>query len=145
MATRLFLVQKSRGSSPCGTTKNNIMKNTFLTLLLCIISIAGISQTNKGKSEVGVVGTKTQNILGANLGYYVEFKNNGGKKVDGIKWIATFTDNFGEVLGTRDGKWQSGNIISSIGPGKSTEDLENNFVKGATKVWVTITLVHFEK
>ena len=121
------------------------MKNTFLTLLLCIISIAGVSQTNKGKSGVSVVGTKTQNVLGANLGYYVEFKNNGGKKVDGIKWIATFTDNFGEVLGTRNGKWQSGNIISSIEPGKITEDLENNFVKGATKVWIRITLVHFEK
>ena len=121
------------------------MKNIFLTLVLCLISIVGISQSNKGKSGVIVVDTKTQNVLGASLGYYVEFKNNTGKKVDGIKWTATFTDNFGEVLGTREGKWQSGNLISSIKPGESTEDLENNFVKGATKVWITITLVHFEK
>jgi hypothetical protein len=35
--------------------------------------------------------------------------------------------------------------MSSIEPGKNTEDLENNFVKGATKVFITITLVHFEK
>ncbi len=125
--------------------KNNTMKNIFLTLVLCLISVVGISQSNKGKSGVSVVDTKTQNVLGASLGYYVEFKNNTGKKVDGIKWIATFTDNFGEVLGTREGKWQSGNLISSIQPGESTEDLENNFVKGATKVWITITLVHFEK
>lgn len=121
------------------------MKNIFLTLVLCLISVVGISQSNKGKSGVSVVDTKTQNVLGASLGYYVEFKNNTGKKVDGIKWTATFTDNFGEVLGTREGKWQSGNLISSIKPGESTEDLENNFVKGATKVWITITLVHFEK
>jgi len=121
------------------------MKNLFLTLVLCLISLFGISQSNKGKFGVSVVGTKTQNVLGVNLGYYVEFKNNTGKKVDGIKWIATFTDNFGEVLGTREGKWQSGNFMSSIEPGKNTEDLENNFVKGATKVFITITLVHFEK
>ena len=36
--------------------------------------------------------------------------------------------------GTREGDWQSGNFISSIEQGESTEDLENNFVKGATKV-----------
>ena len=121
------------------------MKNLFLTLTFCLISILGISQTNKGKSGVSVVSTKTQNVLGASLGYYVEFKNNTEKKVDGIKWTATFTNNFGEVLGTREGEWQSGNIISSIEPGESTEDLENNFVKGATKVFITITSVHFEK
>ena len=120
------------------------MKNLLITFLFCIISIIGISQTNKGKSGVNVVGTKTQNVFGVNLGYYVEFKNNTNKKVDGIKWVATFTDNFGEVLGKREGKWQSGNIISYIKPGESTEDLENNFVKGATKVWITITEVHFQ-
>ena len=120
------------------------MKNIFLTLVLCLISTMGISQTNKGKYGVSVVGTKTQTILGAN-GYYVEFKNNSGKKVDGIKWIATFTDNFEKVLGKEEGDWQSGNFISSIEPGKKTEDIEANFIKGATKVWITITLVHFEK
>ena len=121
------------------------MKKFFSILMLCLIPILGISQTNKGKSGVSVVSTKTQNVLGASLGYYVEFKNNTDKKVDGIKWTATFTNNFGEVLGTREGDWQSGNFISSIEPGESTEDLENNFVKDATKVWITITLVHFEK
>ena len=121
------------------------MKTIFSILMFCLIPILGISQTNKGKSGVSVVGTKTQSVLGASLGYYVEFKNNTDKKVDGIKWIATFTNNFGEVLGTREGDWQSGNFISSMEPGESTEDLENNFVKGATKVWITITLVHFEK
>ena len=121
------------------------MKTIFSILMFCLIPILGISQTNKGKSGISVVDTKTQNVLGVNLGYYVEFKNNTLKKVDGIKWIATFTDNFGEILGTREGKWQSGNLISSIEPGESTEDLENNFVKGATKVFITITLVHFEK
>jgi hypothetical protein len=45
-----------------------------------LIPILGISQTNKGKSGVSVVGTKTQNVLGASLGYYVEFKNNTDKK-----------------------------------------------------------------
>ncbi len=122
------------------------MKNIFLTLVLCLISTMGISQTqtNKGISGVSVVCTKTQTILGAN-GYYVEFKNNSGKKVDGIKWIATFTDNFEKVLGKEEGDWQSGNFISSMEPGEKTEDIEANLIKGATKVWITITKVHFEK
>jgi hypothetical protein len=121
------------------------MKNLFLTLIFCLISILGISQTNKGKSGVNVVLAKTQNVFGVSPGYYVEFTNTSNKKVDAIKWTATFTDNFGEVLGTRDGKWQSGNFISSIEKGESTKDIENNFVKGATKVYIKITLVHFEK
>ena len=39
--------------------KNNTMKNIFLTLVLCLISVVGISQSNKGKSGVSVVDTKT--------------------------------------------------------------------------------------
>lgn len=121
------------------------MKNLFLILIFCLTSILGISQTNKGKYGVNVVLAKTQNVFGVSPGYYVKFKNNTKKKVDAIKWTATFTDNFGEVLGTREGKWQSGNFISSIEPNGSTKDIENSFVKDATKVYITITLVHFEK
>jgi hypothetical protein len=102
-------------------------------------------KSNKGKSGVSVVSTKIQTFLGKSLGYYAEFKNNTDKKVDGIKWIATFTDNFGEVLGTREGTWQSGNLIPSIEPGESVEDSTNNFVKGTTKIQITITQVHFER
>lgn len=119
------------------------MKNLFLAVTL-FFSIAAASQENKGKSGVSVVSTKTQNLLGTNI-YYVEFKNESDKEVDGIKWIATFTDNFGELLGKKEGKWQSGNIIPNIKPGETTVDLEGKFVKGATKVSVKITQVHFKQ
>ena len=115
----------------------------FIALLSLATSYK--AQSNKGKSGVSVVSVKTQSVLGANLGYYVQFKNNSSSPVDGLKWTATFTDNFGKSLGTRSGEWQSGNFISAIEPGDTTEDLENNYVKGATKVSITITSVHFAK
>jgi hypothetical protein len=120
------------------------MKNLFLAVAL-LFSIAAASQENKGKSGVSVVSTKTQNVLGTSIGYYVEFKNESDKEVDGIKWIATFTNNFGDALGKREGNWQSGNIIPNIKPGETTVDLEGKFVKGATKVSVKITQVHFKQ
>lgn len=120
------------------------MKNLLLSFI-CLASMGAISQTNKGKAGIDVVSTKTQNVLGTSIGYYVEFKNDSDKEVDGIKWIATFTNNFEEVLGTREGNWQSGNIIPNIKPGETTVDLEGKFVKGATKVSVKITQVHFKQ
>jgi hypothetical protein len=88
---------------------------------------------------------KTQQILGKNIGYYITLKNVSSKKVDGVKWQAYFYDNFEELKGVRDGKWESGNFISPIEPGEETEDLENVWVSGATKVKIKIIKVHFEK
>ena len=95
------------------------MKPLLLTLL-CFVGSISLAQSNKGKSGVSVVSVKTQSVLGANLGYYVQFKNNSSSPVDGLKWTATFTDNFGKSLGTRSGQWQSGNFISAIKPGDTT-------------------------
>ena len=118
------------------------MNPFFFIALFCSITIVN-AQSNKGKSGVNIVSVKTQSVLGANIGYYVEFINNSTKNVDGLKWKATFTDNFGEKLGEREGDWQSGNFISEIKPGAKTKDLENNYIEGATKVFITITSVHF--
>lgn len=114
--------------------------------MLLFIPFINIAQTNhKGKSGINVVKTYTQNVLGRCLGYYVVFENKSGKTVDGIRWKATFVNNFGEVLGVRDGEWQSGNWISPLKLGETTEDLESNYVKGGTKIIITITEVHFIK
>ena len=120
------------------------MKAILLALAI-FAAAASFAQSHKGKSGLAVTKTATQSVLGVSLGYYVEFKNNSAREIDGIKWKATFTNNFGEVMGTREGMWQSGNIISPIKPGHSTKELENVFVKGATKIWITITEVHFKK
>jgi hypothetical protein len=121
------------------------MKAILLFFAILAAAASFGQQSHKGKSGLAVKNTVTQSVFGASMGYYVEFKNNSGKTIDGIKWKATFTNNFGEVMGVRDGMWQSGNILSPIGPGESTEDLENVFVKGATQIWITVTEVHFKK
>lgn len=120
--------------------------NKILTLLLIALPIIGGAQTkHTSKSGLKVVKTSTQSVFGRCLGYYVVFENKSKRPVDGIKWKATFTNNFGEVLGVREGKWQSGNFIQPIGPGETAEDLESNYVKGGLKIWITITEVHFVK
>ena len=118
------------------------MKYLFLLFLLCSFTISG-EPKHVGLKGVKVLDAGTQQFAGTNIGYYVKFLNNSSKSVDGLKWKATFTDNFGEVKGVRDGKWESGNFITPIEPGKSTSDLESVWIKDATKITITITEVHF--
>ena len=118
------------------------MKYLFLLLLLCSFTYT-TEPKHVGLKGIKVVSAKTQQVFGKNIGYYVEFENNSKKSVDGLKWEATFTDNFGDIKGTEDGKWESGNLIKPIKPGAHTEDIERVWVKGATKVKIVITAVHF--
>lgn len=113
------------------------MKRYIIAIIMAFITISAGAQV---KAEA-----KTQNVFGRNVGYYITMKNTGKKSVDGVKWTAYFYDNFGDLKGTREGQWQSGNIISPIEPGEDTEDLETVWVKGATKVKITITKVHYTK
>jgi hypothetical protein len=121
------------------------MKKIIFTLLLLVLPsvLTAQSYKHKAKSGVVVVLAKTQSILGRSAVYYVKFKNNSSKKVDGIKWKVTFTNNFGEMLDEKEGTWQSGNFTSPMKPGSSTEDIERSWVKGGLKIWITITDVHF--
>ena len=98
---------------------------------------------HKGMCNISISKAYTQNVLGKNIGYYVEFKNNSSRTVDGLKWKATFYDNFDDQKGVREGSWSSGNFISPITPNSTTIDLESNWVNDATKVRITITKVHF--
>ena len=115
----------------------------YLILILALISFSFTEPKHVGKSGIKVISASTQQILGINAGYYVKFKNNNKRNVDGLKWKAIFTDNFGEVKGERVGKWESGNLITPIEPGEETEDVERVWVKDATKVKILITKVHF--
>ncbi|MFN5318861.1 MAG: hypothetical protein ACK5CY_08470 [Bacteroidia bacterium] len=120
----------------------------MLRLFLICISLIGLTnsisaQKNKGLGGIEVVKAATQNTLGINAGYYVKFKNNTDKEVDGVKWKAYFYDNFETYKDKRDGKWQSGNFIIPVKPGLVFEDIEGVWVEGGTKVFVRITEVHF--
>lgn len=121
------------------------MKNNIVLLALIILPLLGLSQKrkHKGLNRLEVVSTATQSVMGRCLGYVVTFENNSGRTIDGIKWTATFTDNFGEVLGVREGRWESGNFITPLEPGETAEDLETNYVKGGLKIWITITKIHY--
>ena len=114
-----------------------------LILFSVILMLGFAPPSHKGKC--GLVPSKayTQNIYGKNIGYYVNFRNDSEKVVDGIKWKANFYDNFEELKGTREGSWQSGNFISPIEMGETAQDLENVWVTGATKIFITVTKVHF--
>jgi hypothetical protein len=114
---------------------------TFITSIL--FSMTYLPPKHSGKCGVIAIKAYTQNLLGKNVGYYVEFKNSSKKSVDAIEWTAKFYNNFDELKGSSKGEWSSGNIISPIESGETTRDLEGVWVNGATKVFVTITRVHF--
>lgn len=102
-----------------------------------------IGQSHSDYGSVKVVSAVTQNIFGFNVGYYAKFQNNSDKAVDGLKWTANFYDNFDEFKGTREGQWQSGNFTAPMSIGGITQDLETVEVEAATKVFITIKLVHY--
>jgi len=115
----------------------------LLFSLFLFLPFFGIGQSHSDYGSVKVVSAATQNTFGFNVGYYVKFQNNSNKAVDGLKWTANFYDNFDEFKGTREGQWQSGNFSTPIPIGGFTQDLETAEVDGATKVFITIKLVHY--
>ena len=118
------------------------MKNTIFIIFLSI-AVESLGQKHSNYGSVQVLSAYTQSTFGYNAGYYVEFKNNSTKKVDGLKWTAKFYDNFGSLKGTRKGQWQSGNFIDPISIGGTAKDLEGVWVEDATKVVISIKMVHY--
>ena len=106
----------------------------LITLGLISLSQLVSAQQHENKCDISVEKAYTQNTFGKIVGYYVDFKNNGGASVDGIKWTARFYDNFGDLKGKEEGQWQSGNIVDPISTGKTAIDLEAVWIDGATKV-----------
>jgi hypothetical protein len=123
--------------------KNLSAKYYFIILLILFPLSTLLAQTNKGMSGVEIVKTTTQEVLDVNIGFFVEFKNTTSETVDALKYTVTYYDGFDEKMGEKNFKWQSGNIIKSILPGKTTKDYHANWIKGANKIKVVITRVHF--
>lgn len=113
--------------------------------VLAILLVSFYPYTPKHYVKCGVIASKayTQNILGKNAGYYVEFRNSLKKSIDALEWRGRFDNNFDELKGTKIGEWSSGNFISPIKPGKTAKDLEGVWVEGATKVFTSISRIHF--
>jgi hypothetical protein len=118
-------------------------KLILLSIPLILFSFTQDIPKHQGMANVEIVKAYSQNVLGKNIGYIVEFKNNAAVEVDALKWKAVFYDNFDDYKGESEGKWSSGNFITPIKSGESTEDVETAWVKEATKVVIKITRVHF--
>jgi hypothetical protein len=114
--------------------KNLSLKYYFIILLILFPLSTLLAQNNKGMSGVEIVKTTTQEVLDINT---------TTETVDALKYTVTYYDGFEEKMGEKNFKWQSGNIIKSIQPGKTTKDYHANWIKGANKIKVVITRVHF--
>ena len=77
------------------------------------------------------------------VGYTVEFKNNSNKVVDGIWWKVNYLNNANEIIKKEDESFNSTNIIDPISSGFTKLITRAPRVKGASKVEITITKVHF--
>jgi len=119
------------------------MKVVLLAPLFFLLAFTTDTLKHVGLGNVSVVKAYSQNVLGKNVGYYVEFKNNASSEVDALKWKAFFYDNFDELKGEADGTWSSGNFIKPIKCGKTAEDLQTAWIKDASKVIIKIQKVHF--
>lgn len=113
----------------------------FVLLLPAAWMVSPPSHT--GLCGVDVVKAYSQNILGQNVGYYINLKNNSSKTVDAVSWTANFYNNFEDLKGKKTGKWESGNFTSVAEPGETMTDLEGAWIDGATKVFIKVTRVHF--
>jgi hypothetical protein len=118
---------------------------SYISVAIFLLSspLSHSGQNHKGLASLEVLEAATQNTLGYNAGYYVEFINHSQKSIDGVKWKVDFLDNFGTIKGKREGQWQSGNFTKPVAPGNTMKDIEGVWVEGATKVIVTIKEVHF--
>lgn len=121
------------------------IKNYFLLLLILLPISSLLAQKNKSFSGVEVIKTTTQEVLGVNIGFFVEFKNHNDKAVDALKYTVYYFNGFDEKMGEKNFKWQAGNIVKEIESGKTIKDYHANWIKDANKIKVIITRVHFAR
>jgi hypothetical protein len=96
-----------------------------------------------GRCGLEILDSYTQEIMGKNVGFYVKFKNNSNKSVDAFDYRVKYLDGFNEVKGSKEYRWQAGNLIDELEPGETLKDGATNWVKGAKKIKVQIIRVHY--
>ena len=90
-----------------------------------------------------VVEAVTQEIAGRNIGFVVKIRNNNEKTFDALEYKVIYSDGFGEKVGEKNFKWQSGNIIGPVKKDETLDDVHANWIKGANKIRVVMLRVHF--
>jgi hypothetical protein len=113
----------------------------YFSILLLISSV--ILSFKSSKCGLEVLDSYTQEIMGKNVGFYVKFKNSSKKSIDAFDYLVKYIDGFNELKGKKIFRWQSGNVIDELEPGETLKDGATNWVKGANKIKVLITRVHY--
>lgn len=115
----------------------------IIFILLSLLLNGAVKPQHSGLCGINPENAYSQNVLGRNIGYYVEIKNETSKEFDAIEWDALFYDNFDELIEKKSGSWSSGNIIKPVKPDEVLKDLKTVWVKKATKVFIKVKRVHF--
>jgi hypothetical protein len=133
------------------------MKNLIVLAVLLTVSVTcfsnpiiyGSAVTNdfnaikNEKCKVEVHDISKMVSFGYLVGYTVEFKNNSSKVVDGIWWTVKYLNNANELIERDEESFNSTNIIDPISSGFTKLIARTPRVKGASKVEIIITKVHF--
>ncbi len=119
-----------------------------MRLFFIIISIIAFSktlsgQTNKSACNLNITSVITNLSFGVNVGYILNLKSTSNKSIDAVEWTAQFYDNFGNLIESRPGSFNSTSFIEPILSGTEKVIIRTNKINGATKVFVTINKVHF--
>ena len=118
------------------------MKKLFFIAIFFISSSIN-AQSNQGLCKVAINDVSKMTGFGYFVGYSVEFKNNSKKTVDGIYWNVYYYNNDGELIQQDKSSFNSTNIIDPIASGFTKKLVRSKKIKGASKVFVKITKVHF--
>ena len=101
------------------------------------------AQSNKGLCKVDVSDVSKATSFGYLLGYSVTFKNNSKKTVDGIYWNVYYYNNANDLLFEDKSSFNSTSTVDPIAMGFTKTLVRSQSVKGASKVFIKITKVHF--
>ena len=119
------------------------MRNLFFIAMIILLGNAAIAQSNKGMCKVEVNDISKVTGFGYLAGYSVEFINNSKKTVDGIYWNVYYYNNANDLLFEDKSSFNSTSTVDPIAMGFTKTLVRSQSVKGASKVFIKITKVHF--
>jgi hypothetical protein len=101
------------------------------------------AQKNQGKCSVNVSDYGRTVTFGYLVAYYVEFKNDSKKTVDGVYFTTKFYNNDGELISTKSESFNSSSLVDPIATGFTKKIARTPNIKGASKIAFVINKVHF--
>ena len=119
------------------------MRNLFFIAMITLVGNAAIAQSNKGMCKVEVNDISKVTGFGYLAGYSVEFINNSKKTVDGIYWNVYYYNNANDLVFEDKSSFNSTSTVDPIAMGFTKTLVRSQSVKGASKVFIKITKVHF--